>query len=216
MVPVSGGSYFAMGFSGYTEQGFRVYQNGNTITAGTATINGNLLLNNGGYGWIYGNDTNHSIILRGDRNGTAADYTNYYQYGGNIADGKGHKFWTGGVVASQSLRFHIGNDYTYNTGNMTVGGTLTENSSIRYKENIETIKYGLDKVVQMRGVYYTKKDTGVKEVGLIAEELNEILPDLVIKNQEGEPDSVSYGRITAVLIEAIKELKMEIEELKNK
>jgi hypothetical protein len=99
---------------------------------------------------------------------------------------------------------------------MTIGGTLTENSSIRYKENIETIKYGLDKVVQMRGVYYTKKDTGVKEVGLIAEELNEILPDLVIKNQEGEPDSVSYGRITAVLIEAIKELKMEIEELKNK
>jgi len=99
---------------------------------------------------------------------------------------------------------------------VTVSGTLTENSSLRYKENIETIKYGLDKVVQMRGVSYTKKDTGAKEIGLIAEELNEIIPDLVIKNQEGEADSVSYGRITAVLIEAIKELKMEIEELKNR
>jgi len=217
MVPVSGGSYFAMGFSGYTEQGFKVYQNGNTITAGTATINGNIFLNSGGgYGWIYAADTNHSIIMRGDRNGTASDYTNYYQYGGNIADGKGHKFWTGGVLASQSLRFHIGNDYTYNVGNMTIGGTLTESSSIRYKENIETVENGLDKVLQMRGVTYTKKDTGVEELGLIAEEVNEILPDVVLKNSEGEPDSVSYGRITAVLIEAIKDLQQQINVLNSK
>lgn len=99
--------------------------------------------------------------------------------------------------------------------NTTFAGTITENSSIRYKDNIETVKYGLDKVLQMRGVTYTKKDTGLKELGLIAEELNEILPEVVLKNEEGEPDSVSYGRITAVLIEAIKDLKKEIEELKS-
>jgi hypothetical protein len=51
---------------------------------------------------------------------------------------------------------------------------------------------------------------------LIAEEVESILPDVILRNQEGEPDSVSYGRITAVLIEAIKELKMEIEELKRR
>ena len=100
------------------------------------------------------------------------------------------------------------------TGNLTVGGTLTENSSLRYKENVETIKYGLDKVLQMRGVTYDKKDNGVKEIGLIAEELNKIAPELVNKNEEGEPDSVSYGRITAVLIEALKEQQKQIEELK--
>jgi hypothetical protein len=99
--------------------------------------------------------------------------------------------------------------------NTTFAGTITENSSVRYKDNIETVKYGLDKVLQMRGVTYTKKDTGLKELGLIAEELNEILPEVVLKNEEGEPDSVSYGRITAVLIEAIKDLKKEIEELKS-
>jgi hypothetical protein len=99
--------------------------------------------------------------------------------------------------------------------NTTFAGTITENSSIRYKDNIETVKYGLDKVLQMRGVTYTKKDTGLKELGLIAEEINEILPEVVLKNEEGEPDSVSYGRITAVLIEAIKDLKKEIEELKS-
>jgi hypothetical protein len=153
--------------------------------------------------------------MRGDRAGAAADYTNYHQYGGSISSGKGHKFWTGGVLASQTLKFHIADDYTYNTGNMTIGGTLTENSSIRYKENIEDLKYSLDKVLQMRGVSYTKKDTGIKEIGLIAEELNEIVPELVIKNEEGLPDSVSYARIVSYLIEAIKELKKEIEDLKS-
>jgi len=108
-----------------------------------------------------------------------------------------------------SLRAH-------NNSNVTVLGTLTENSSLRYKENIKTIEYGLDKVLQMRGVSYTKKDTGLKELGLIAEEVNEILPDVVLKNNEGEPDSVSYGRITAVLIEAIKDLQQQINVLNSK
>jgi hypothetical protein len=98
---------------------------------------------------------------------------------------------------------------------MTVGGTLTENSSIRYKKEIETISYGLDKVLQMRGVTYLKKENDIKEVGVIAEEIAEILPDIVLYDSEGKPDSVSYGRITAVLIEAIKDLKKEINELKN-
>jgi hypothetical protein len=99
--------------------------------------------------------------------------------------------------------------------NATFAGTITETSSLRYKENVETIKYGLDKVLQMRGVTYNKKDNGVKEVGVIAEEIYEVLPELVLKNEEGEIDSVSYSRITAVLIEAIKDLKKEIEDLKS-
>ena len=99
--------------------------------------------------------------------------------------------------------------------NVTFAGTITENSSIRYKENVETIKYGLDKVLQMRGVTYDKKDNGVKEMGVIAEEIYQVLPEVVLKNEEGDIDSVSYGRITAVLIEAIKDLKKEIEDLKS-
>ena len=97
----------------------------------------------------------------------------------------------------------------------TFSGTITESSSLRYKENVETIKYGLDKVLQMRGVTYDKKDNGVKELGVIAEEVFEILPEVVLKNEEGEIDSVSYGRIVGVLIEAIKEQQKQIEELKS-
>jgi hypothetical protein len=102
----------------------------------------------------------------------------------------------------------------FNNSNVTVSGTLTENSSIRYKENIETIESGLDKVIQLRGVTYTKKDSGEKEMGLIAEEVYDVLPEVVLKNEEGEPDSVSYGRIVGVLIEGMKEQQKQIQELK--
>jgi hypothetical protein len=95
---------------------------------------------------------------------------------------------------------------------MSISGVFTENSSIRYKKDIETVKYGLDKVLQMRGVTYIKKDTGLKEIGVIAEEMNEIVPEVIIRNEEGLVDAVSYSRLSAVFIEAIKELKQEINE----
>ncbi len=123
------------------------------------------------------------------------------------------------------FRWYGGTGYTNTTwtnlmslttaGNLTVGGTFTEQSSIRYKEDIQTIESGLDKVLKMRGVSYVKKDNKQKEIGVIAEEINEILPDVVNKNDDGEIESVSYGRLTAVLIEAIKEQQKQIEELKS-
>ena len=109
---------------------------------------------------------------------------------------------------------YFGGAYVYN--NLVVGGRITENSSIRYKKDIETLEGGLDKVLAMRGVTYVKKDTGIKEVGLIAEELAEILPEVVGFDTQGQPDSVSYSRLTAILVEAIKDLKKEIDELKGK
>jgi hypothetical protein len=118
------------------------------------------------------------------------------------------------IASSISYNFQV-NGTGYVSSNFTVGGTLTENSSIRYKKDIETISYGLDKVLKMRGVTYLKKENDIKEVGVIAEEIAEIFPELVNYDTEGRPDSVSYGRITGLLIEAIKDLKKEINELKN-
>ena len=98
------------------------------------------------------------------------------------------------------------------TGNVTVGGTLTENSSLRYKKDIETIIYALDTLLQLRGVKYTRKNNNLIEIGFIAEEVNEVLPEVVLKDDEGQVDSVSYGRLSAIFVEAIKELKEEINE----
>ena len=77
----------------------------------------------------------------------------------------------------------------------------------------------------MRGVTYDRKDTGRHSAGVLADELMDIAPELVYEGLESHAGSndtatdqykgVTYGNITAYLIEAIKELKNEIEELKN-
>jgi hypothetical protein len=103
-------------------------------------------------------------------------------------------------------------------GNVVVAGTLTESSSIRYKENIETISAPiLPKLNQIRPVTYNKKDNPKHiEYGIIAEELNELFPEFVNKNESGEVESVNYSRLTVILIKAVKELQEEVEKLKNK
>ena len=68
----------------------------------------------------------------------------------------------------------------------------------------------------MRGVTYERIDSGEKGVGVIAQEMKEVLPEVVMAAaSEQEFMSVSYGNIVGVLIEAIKELKAEIEVLKG-
>ena len=137
----------------------------------------------------------------------------------NVITGGGADYSIG-IFSESTLWLAAGGGVTKNVniasnGNVTFSGTITENSSIRYKENIQTIENGIDSVLKMRGVTYTRKNSDFKEIGVIAEEVNEILPEVVLKNEEGEIDSVSYGRITALLIEAIKDLKKEIEDLKG-
>jgi hypothetical protein len=93
---------------------------------------------------------------------------------------------------------------------------LTETSTIRIKENIEEIQNPLDIVKKLRGIKYNKIGNDNKEIGVIAEEVNDILSEVVVKDNEGQPSSVSYGRLTALLIEAIKEQDKQIEILRKR
>ena len=102
---------------------------------------------------------------------------------------------------------------TYNpsTGTMTAVD-FNSTSDINLKENIHTVGNALEITEQLRGVSFDWKETGKGSYGVIAQELQEILPDLV---KNGEVKSVNYNGIIGVLIEAIKELKKEVEDLKN-
>tara|TARA_B110000977_G_C10753548_1_gene367852 strand:+ start:17 stop:604 length:588 start_codon:yes stop_codon:yes gene_type:complete len=102
----------------------------------------------------------------------------------------------------------------FDSGNMTIAGTLTQNSDVRLKENIKPIESALDKVKQMQGVEFNKINSSTKEIGVVAQEIEKIIPELVLEDKEGIK-SVAYGNITAVLIEAIKEQQKQIEELKQ-
>ena len=95
------------------------------------------------------------------------------------------------------------------TGSLTASGDVVAYSDERLKTNIETLDGS--KVYDMRGVSFTKDNK--KSSGVIAQELEKIAPELV--NSDNEYKAVAYGNITGYLIEAIKELKSEIEQLKK-
>ena len=100
-------------------------------------------------------------------------------------------------------------------GNFTGIVTATDfnsTSDITLKENVHTVENSLETVESIRGVSFNWKETGKKSYGVIAQELEEILPELVT---DGEIKTVNYNGIIGVLIEAVKELKAEIEDLKN-
>ncbi len=95
-------------------------------------------------------------------------------------------------------------------------GTITETSSITLKENVNPIQNALDSIMQLAGVIYDRKDgSSINEAGLIAEQVNEVLPNLVKKDIDGNPEGIAYTKLTAYLIEAVKTLKDEVEFLKG-
>ena len=102
------------------------------------------------------------------------------------------------------------------SSNTLTAGNFNTTSDIRLKDNIRTFESAMDVVSQLRGVRFTWKETGVETVGLIAQEVEKVLPELIGTNADTGLKSVSYANMVAVLIEAVKELKAEIEELKKR
>ncbi len=91
-------------------------------------------------------------------------------------------------------------------------------SDYRLKSNVSTIENALDKVDQMRGVEFDWNDKQDSweghDIGVIAQEVEKVIPEIVIERDDGYK-AVSYHKLTALLIEAVKELKEEIKELKK-
>ena len=124
-----------------------------------------------------------------------------YYNGGNVG--------IGSATPSQKL---------YVAGNMQAtgavyGGAFYYSSDRNLKTNIQPISNALDKVQQLQGVTFDWKEDGSSSVGLIAQDVEEVFPELVHTDAEGKK-SVEYANLVAVLIEAVKEQQKEIDELK--
>lgn len=122
----------------------------------------------------------------------------------------------GGTQIDNILRLtKAGNVST--SGSFTASGDVTAHSDIRVKENILTIDNALEKTLALRGVYYnrTDKENKSQKIGVIAQEVQQVLPQLVQEQFDGML-GVSYGNMAALFIEAIKEQQLQIEELKAK
>lgn len=137
---------------------------------------------------------------------------------GQNATGGALRFWVNSTtLATAGYTPNGTNALTLaNNGNATFSGTITENSSIAYKENVNPIMDALNKILMLNGVTYdrTAGSDNKGEAGLIAEEVYEVLPNLV-QLKDGKPDGVCYNRLTAYLIEAVKTLSAEVEKLKK-
>ena len=108
------------------------------------------------------------------------------------------------------------------SGNLVASGNITaygSPSDIKLKENIEVIDNALDKVKQLKGITYDLKSDGNRLTGLIAQDLEKVLPEAVYTAkdlEEQEHLAIRYGNTVGLLVEAIKELEARVKELEGK
>ena len=88
-------------------------------------------------------------------------------------------------------------------------------SSARHKTNVHTLENPVQTLKQLRGVSYDWKGTGQNDVGFIAEEVGAIVPEVVSFGKDGRAEGIDYGRLTSVLVEAMKQQQSEIEKLQS-
>jgi hypothetical protein len=161
----------------------------------------------GGF-YVYNASEEITIFLYGD----GPSYIN----SGNLGIGTTSPTQLLDVVGN--ARFRLVGSGGYNAPlNLTSDGTLTTASSDeRLKSNINTLENSLEKVSQLRGVSFTwKEDPEMGErIGFIAQEVEKIYPELVFTNKTDGLKGVNYAEFSAVLVEAVKELKAENDMLK--
>jgi hypothetical protein len=182
-----------------------VYTSGNQTIADTKTFSSNIVAPGISRAGDFIMDVSGDIIL--DANGGQI-----YLQDATIMSGYFD------VATASTVKLYAGTtlNTTFAGANLTCSGDVTANSDARLKENVVTVDSALDKVSKMRGVYFNKIGEEKRSLGVIAQEIEEVLPEVVLTADDEEGiKSVAYGNIVGVLIEAIKELKAEIEELKR-
>jgi len=117
-----------------------------------------------------------------------------------------------------------GSGITALTLDMSAAGAATFNNDVtafsdkRLKTDIEPISNALEKVMQMQGVYYKRNDVEKPrtQIGVLAQDMEGVVPEVVMTaDDEMQTKSVDYGKLTAVLMEAVKELSNEVKHLKQ-
>jgi hypothetical protein len=166
---------------------------GSTANSGTVTIRGTSSATKAG-----------ASVLMSDNVTSTTTTTGTLVVTGGV--GISGAIFAGGTVTAANLT----------TSGTLTAGTITETSSIVYKENVSPIKNALESVMQLIGVTYDRKDgSRQNEAGLIAEQVAPIIPN-VVTYKDGKPEGINYTKLSAYLIEAVKSLKNEIDILKGK
>jgi len=173
-----------------------VYTSSDQTISGTKTFSGTIIASNTITGSVSGNAGTVTVAAENSTNATR------------------YPLFADGATGSISPKTDNGLTYNPSTGELT-SVLLTASSDERLKTDIETITSALEKVLQLRGVMFTRTENGNKEMGVIAQEVEKIISEVVTTNDQGFKN-VAYGNIVGLLIEAIKDLKLEIDQLKGR
>jgi hypothetical protein len=113
-----------------------------------------------------------------------------------------------GVAPGRTLEVKI--------GGTTIADEWTIRSSRRFKTNIQPLKDALGRIQALQGVSYERKSDGKHEIGVVAEDVDRVVPEVVAHDPETQKvEGVDYSRLVALLIEAVKAQQAEIEQLKS-
>lgn len=168
------------------------------------------------------------ITFKRSLTGSLVDWT-IDQYGTTAANARLRIF--SGITETNGINILENGNVGIGTNNPTtrlfVNGDITANSiagssDVRYKNNIRTVENALEKVKSLRGVYFNwdqksfpaKGFTDKTELGFIAQEVEKVLPEVVVKDKTPEEyRSIKYDKLVALLVEAIKEQQKQIDSL---
>ena len=179
-------------------------------------------------------------------NGTKGSYSGIYMHnGGGVTTGMYDSAGNGGEYREGNSQwrqyYHTSNNCLgirasatsssyglYVSGAIYATGDIVGSSDERLKKNINTIENALDKVENLRGVTYEWKEdrqekdghdhnnVTPKRIGVIAQEILDIVPEVVTHDKENDRYGVSYGHLTGLLIEAVKDLSNKVKDLEKK
>lgn len=147
----------------------------------------------------------------GTHGDVTSDWATYFTMNG--ATSRGWIFKSGNAAGGNIASISAAGAFQCN-GAIVAGGDITAFSDARLKTEIEKIANAVDKIKQLNGYTYTRIDSGKRQTGLIAQELEKVLPEAVV--QGADYKSVAYGNIVGLLVEAIKELENRIAVLECK
>jgi hypothetical protein len=126
----------------------------------------------------------------------------------------------GGGTVRQGFIFNVdGNAYISSNINIQndiyVKGTLGNVSDIRVKDNLRKIENAMDRLDKINGYIYRRKDTGRQETGLVAQEVQKILPEVINKDNTNEYLNISYGNMSGIIVESLKELNQRLKKIED-
>ncbi len=123
--------------------------------------------------------------------------------------------WVNDDVEKMTLKGNLLQVIDLTCTNNLSAGTITETSARRFKENITSIDNALETVQKLDGVTYDWIASNEPDIGFIAEDVLDVLPELVSFNEEGLVQGMNYSKITALLVNAIKEQQVQIKALQD-